>query len=1139
MEPIGAPSNLLPPPNDAYVSPAQFHLLAGQGIVIRDIRHSLFTRSLPPPPPGGVRLHEFGSQVDMQVSTDGGQTFGHARVPAQVVVRVEDVGGGMFDTEMLQLDLRGGDWPAGLRVRESPTRASRGGVQIDAAPGGTFRIGSFFDIFVEVSLDDGQNWQPVSNPARVELVSAAAEQAVSSPDLPPIPGQYVSPREFHQRYANGIIIRNIRHWRFTQNQAPPPPGQEQVHRFNSVLDMEVSRGDGAPFDRVSVPASVEVRVRSTQEAGNTRYFETEMLALNLVGSTMRVRESPTRASSGRTSVRQVPEGGFRISSFFDIFTEISLDGGNTWVAALAPGRVVLEVPPVSPLEIACPPDTTVLALNPEGAVVNYSSAVATGGCAPVTVTCNPASGSMFPIGTTTVTCVATDACGTTARCAFKVTVTPPPPVEIDHWGRTSALVGIQGPGGLMNVVLTGPTTVEVALDSLHDGDGDGREAVKTELVRMELSGGGVTLRAGRQAGLGQASPGEIEERANLRSGRLDLPGPERPFCLAGECEGALAESFFDVFFEVEVGGQVLHNGQALRMEAVIDRKPPGTVYRHVITRPIPLLTREGKESGFFLVSANHDTRPVEIDHFENSTAIVDLMLPTGEVQTVRLNGPATVKVLIGDNGEAADTDGDGLDDVSAEMVALQLTGSSPLGPVVMRLPDPARHPEQRTAGQIEEIGNTQSGRLDVPPFAAAGSAWSFFDVFFELEVAGRVYHNHTPKRMRTVIDHKPPGRGTVYFDPVVIELFDKEDQPTGIKVLRAAHVPVGPPPEIDHFPASAADLDVQLPNGSIHSVHLEGPTTIMVWVGPNGESGDLDGDGRDDVAAEMRQLDLRGTHPALGPIVMRLRSPTAHPFRRSLGGIEETANTQSGRLDVRPFALAGEADSFFDVFFEVEAGGNVYHSDKPKRMLARINHKPPGPGTVYEFPEVLELLDQRNQPTGIKILKARHVPVPRECPLIIACPDDILVRTEDPSGAVVTFAAVAEGGCPPITVDCKPPSGTKFPVGTTVVTCTATDARGNTATCSFRVLVRPVEVDRFPFSLARLEVALPDGSIEPLTLAGPTTVHVDIGFKGEADDSDGDGLDDVDSVMTQLELSGTSARFGLVKLRLRPASKHP
>ncbi len=43
----------------------------------------------------------------------------------------------------------------------------------------------------------------------------------------------------------------------------------------------------------------------------------------------------------------------------------------------------------------------------------------------------------------------------------------------------------------------------------------------------------------------------------------------------------------------------------------------------------------------------------------------------------------------------------------------------------------------------------------------------------------------------------------------------------------------------------------------------------------------------------------------------------------------------------------------------------------------------------------------------------------------------------------------ATDNCPGVTVACVPPSGSCVPIGTTTVTCTTTDAAGNTATCTF------------------------------------------------------------------------------------------
>lgn len=54
----------------------------------------------------------------------------------------------------------------------------------------------------------------------------------------------------------------------------------------------------------------------------------------------------------------------------------------------------------------------------------YPKATTTGGATPVSTTCAPDIGASFPIGTTTVTCTATDAQSRTASCAFPVTVQP-------------------------------------------------------------------------------------------------------------------------------------------------------------------------------------------------------------------------------------------------------------------------------------------------------------------------------------------------------------------------------------------------------------------------------------------------------------------------------------------------------------------------------------------------------------------------------------------------------------------------------------------------------------------------------------------------------------------------------------------
>jgi len=85
--------------------------------------------------------------------------------------------------------------------------------------------------------------------------------------------------------------------------------------------------------------------------------------------------------------------------------------------------IVTNAPPV----IECPEDIVAECLGPNGAIVGFNP-VASAGCdAPVNVVCIPPSGSVFPIGTNSVGCVATDDFGRTARCTFFVIVTNAPP----------------------------------------------------------------------------------------------------------------------------------------------------------------------------------------------------------------------------------------------------------------------------------------------------------------------------------------------------------------------------------------------------------------------------------------------------------------------------------------------------------------------------------------------------------------------------------------------------------------------------------------------------------------------------------------------------------------------------------------
>jgi hypothetical protein len=75
-------------------------------------------------------------------------------------------------------------------------------------------------------------------------------------------------------------------------------------------------------------------------------------------------------------------------------------------------------------------------------------------------------------------------------------------------------------------------------------------------------------------------------------------------------------------------------------------------------------------------------------------------------------------------------------------------------------------------------------------------------------------------------------------------------------------------------------------------------------------------------------------------------------------------------------------------------------------------------------------------------------------PPVIHCPSDIVASACDTNGAAVNFSVSATDNCSgPVTIVSTPPSGTVFPLGSTLVHCTASDACGNTSDCSFKVTV--------------------------------------------------------------------------------------
>jgi len=115
----------------------------------------------------------------------------------------------------------------------------------------------------------------------------------------------------------------------------------------------------------------------------------------------------------------------------------------------------------------------------------------------------------------------------------------------------------------------------------------------------------------------------------------------------------------------------------------------------------------------------------------------------------------------------------------------------------------------------------------------------------------------------------------------------------------------------------------------------------------------------------------------------------------------------------------------------------------------------PAVGTVLNNPGTYTITITVTNANNFSSTCTTHVTYVDSTPPTITCPANITVTAASGKRlTIVTYAVTAADNCSPVTVTCNPPSGSSFPIGTTPVSCSATDASNNTASCSFTVTVK-------------------------------------------------------------------------------------
>jgi hypothetical protein len=148
-----------------------------------------------------------------------------------------------------------------------------------------------------------------------------------------------------------IYIRDLSLGNLGNSAALPAGGNSQPYNSSSAtVNFQVSQ-NGVDFYPAVLSGPTAIEVYNTNGiSGSTTTYSLQMTQLTAsgtwVGGNVYLRESPTLPTLGKHTVAPDPRG-YRVSSFFDVFLELSTDNVH-WYPANRSMRVLASMPPAAP-----------------------------------------------------------------------------------------------------------------------------------------------------------------------------------------------------------------------------------------------------------------------------------------------------------------------------------------------------------------------------------------------------------------------------------------------------------------------------------------------------------------------------------------------------------------------------------------------------------------------------------------------------------------------------------------------------------------------------------------------------------------------------------------------------------------------
>ncbi len=615
---------------------------------------------------------------------------------------------------------------------------------------------------------------------------------------------------------------------FAQADYPPPGSDKLGADIEMLVDIEGQQ------HTLKASGSVVIQ-RGTPAIGSvTTTIPIEIVSLDLSGTStlgvLRLRESPTLPSKGRSSQRQ-PESEMVLDSFFDIFTEIELGGG---LATVHNGEAT-HLDDVSDTQSI--PFTRLMPATNSATPQEVYNPFDSG---PVSIPLLDANNN--PTGITLLSC----------RIIFW------PWVDCYHTTCSLLYVPLNPAGPPRTVVLTGNSRV-IRSSCFFQTPGGSQQTISTELHACDLNqetATGIRLRESPTKG----SPGR------LRSTTGDFP----------------AQSFFDVFFDIAVTDTdpalSLFNRQGAILQAdPVSAMPFEGVTHNLTNAPIQLFSSANPEGepvalieqmsytfvrpifwwypwwSIYIIKLNPLGIPIPSIPFDlfsgispdlskiaqgqtGSNGLLDftnlslghytvqenlppgyeavtppeqqvdlssidyspdfyrgfggefpcagtdriqvgmgceLEVPELGVANVTFNGTAEIQ-----RSAVGDLDGDGTLDIQTELVSMDLTAPNPLGKGTLRLRE---SPTRPSTGRIVEEAAGENFPAD-----------SFFDIFFEMDLpSGGSVQSFTPTHISKTGITQIPSIGEIHSDNGTdTELKVEPAGPTLARIRRIWWVPI-------------------------------------------------------------------------------------------------------------------------------------------------------------------------------------------------------------------------------------------------------------------------------------------------------------------------------------------------------------